>query len=445
MKTFDLVVIGSGPGGFKAAIQASKLGKKVAIIEKNKIGGSCTFAGTIPSKSLREAAINKSYKSFKTAWARMQQIVVSEAKTIKHQIERNQIEIIQGTAQIETAQLVQVVSKNKIEKISAKKIIIATGTRPIHHDEFSITKKGIYCSDSILKIKSLPKKMLIIGSGVIGCEYATIFNRLGSKVTLIDRRRDLLRNLDHEIRGLLENSFKENNIDLHLGCKIDLLPGAKGSANLIIKLNGKKFVFDTVLVSMGRKPNTEELGLDSLGVDRDERGFIKVGADYQTNIKGVYAVGDVIGAPSLAAASFEQGRIAAYTAFSGTSSVLEPKIPTGIYTIPEISTFGFNEQEIKERSGKYVIGRSKFSELAKGLISGNTFGLLKLIVSSENRKILGVHLIGNGATELVHIGQILSTAGITIDTLVDTVFNYPTFAEAYKVAALDAVNQLRKV
>jgi NAD(P) transhydrogenase len=435
---YDLLVIGSGPGGFRAAIQAAKLGKKVALVEREKWGGGCTHTGTIPSKSLREAALAGRRVPFREAMERMRAVVREEAKVVHHQLERNKVQLLQGEASFLSANEIAVAGK----KYAADYFVIATGARPIRHKEFNFRLAGLHDSDSLLRLKERPKRLLVAGAGVIGCEYASIFARLGTKVTLCDRRGELLRAVDHEIIAALREDFEENGVSLRLACNLGAVTKGKSSA-LSVEIDNKKYPFDAVLVCMGRTPNIENLALEKAGVKSNERGAIQVDPGFRTTTPHIYAVGDVIGAPALAATSAEQGRLAAACIFGIECEPFPRSYPYGIYTIPEISSIGAQELELREKNVSYVAGRAPFRELARGMIAGETRGFIKLLVSVENRQLLGVHVIGAGASELVHIGQAVMTLGAPVDFFISNVFNYPTFAEAYKVAALNAINQLR--
>ncbi len=441
-KTFDLVVIGSGPGGLRAAIQAAKLGKTVAVVEKDRPGGASVHTGTIPSKSLREAALSsRSRREFSHAIARMRAIVKAEAKVVADQLHRNGVSFFTGAATFVSPREISVAEGPRIK---GAYFVVAPGTRPIRGEEFPFRRKGMFESDSILSLKTLPASLLIIGAGVIGCEYASIYARLGSRVTLVDRRKELLRLVDHEIIEALQREFLGSKVELAMGCDFSSIIPSKGSAKLEVKVNGVKRRFDAVLVCMGREPNTAELRLSVAGVAVDERGYVKVDRQsFQTSVPHIYAVGDVIGPPGLAASSAEQGRIASCRIFGEPCPEFPSSFPFGIYTIPEISSVGLTEKEAREKNIPYVIGRASFRELARGLIVGDQNGFIKILVNPETRHVLGVHAIGISASELVHIGQAVLALKAPVDFLVDNVFNYPTFGEAYKVAALHAVNQLK--
>lgn len=442
---YDLAVIGSGPGGMRAAVQAAKVGKRVAIIDKNAAGGGCVFFGTVPSKSLREAALSAGPAKFSEAVARMHGVIAEESKVIAHQLERNGVAFVRGTATFVGPHELSVTGEKGRHSLHAHSFVVATGTSPLRRPEFSPEIGPVYDSDSILGLKDLPKKLLVLGAGVIGCEYASIFAALGAEVTLVDRRNELLRGVDHEAVTALKAQFVEAGITLILGAELGALKsGAGGSAKLEMPINGKAWSGDAALVCLGRQANTAGLGLEAIGVEMDERGQIKVNpGTYQSNLPHICAVGDVIGPPALAAASAEQGRIAASRLLDIPCEPFPASFPAGIYTIPEISSFGLLEPELKERNIPFVVGRAFFRELARGLIVGDKTGFIKLIVHRDTRLILGVHAYGVGASELIHIGQVTHALKAPVEFLVQNVFNYPTFAEAYKVAALNALNQLR--
>jgi NAD(P) transhydrogenase len=434
--SFDLIVIGSGPGGSRAAIQAAKLGKSVAIIERHKAGGGCAHFGTIPSKGLKEASF---HQDFSAAMKRTRKIVQEEEKVILSQLKRNKIVWFHGEASFLSKSQIQVGKKI----LNAKNYVIATGTSPIRHEEFPFHLKGVHDSDSLLSQKTLPKKLLILGAGVIGCEYASIFQNLGSKVTLADRRKELLRSVDEDIIQSLQEEFKKCGVNLILGCELtDVTKSRNGKIQ--VRLNKKIKEYDAMLICMGRQANSKELQLHNAEVSTDNRGFIQVNPkNFQTSQPNIFAVGDIIGPPGLAAAAAEQGRIAACRAFEEPCQDFPLAFPFGIYTIPEISSVGSLEEQLKKEQIPYVVGRATFKELARGLIVGDTSGFIKILVHKKDRKILGIHAIGSSASELIHIGQAVFSLGATVDYLIDNVFNYPTFAEAYKVAALHALNQIK--
>jgi NAD(P) transhydrogenase len=440
---FDLAVIGSGPGGARAAIQAAKVGKRVVVVDKSGAGGGCAFFGTVPSKALREAALEAGKEGFPRAMERMHSVVAAESKIVAKQLERNGVTFARGAARfLSPFQLAVESAGNRLE-IQADHFVIATGTSPIERPEFPLAAGSVHDSDTILGLRTLPKKILVLGAGVIGCEYSSIFHALGAEVTLADRRQELLRGVDLEAVSALQSHFAAERISLLLGAEFGRLE-LTGSASVKITLSGREWVGDCVLVCLGRAANTATLGLEKIGVQLDERGQIKVDpATYRSSQPHICAVGDVIGPPALAAAAAEQGRIAASRLFDIPAEPFPAHFPSGIYTIPEISSYGRLEAELRSMRVPFVTGKAHFRELARGLINGEVNGFLKLLVNSENRQLLGVHAFGAGASELIHIGQIAHALGANVDFLVRNVFNYPTYAEAYKVAALHALNQLR--
>jgi NAD(P) transhydrogenase len=449
---FDLIVIGSGPGGQKAAVQSSKLGKKVLVVEKDRLGGACLQLGTIPSKALRESAlmVNPGELSLMGVMERTKRIISEEREVIESSLERNGVTVVTGIGSFLDKNTIIVENEGAVTKFTAPKILIATGTRPRRPPEFDFDGFTIFDSDTVLEMKFQPRTMLVIGAGVIGVEYASIFARTGCRVTLFDSRPDLLKSIDQEVVGALIKQMKKSGVQLRLGWKmhsVETVPGETGRAwradatyskddELVIEK------FDAVLVCQGRTGNYEKLNLSKAGLSVDERGSLRVNRNYQTEAPNIYAVGDIIGAPALAASSAEQGRLAALHAFSGKQAHFPDTFPYGIYTIPEISTVGMQEEEVKAKGIRYVVGKATYSELARGKMIQDEFGFLKLIVHATTKRIIGVHVIGTGATELVHIGQLAMAFGATVEFFVDNVFNYPTLAEAYKVAALNAKNQL---
>jgi NAD(P) transhydrogenase len=460
MDHIDFIVIGSGPAGQKAAIQAAKLGKSVVIIERRAvIGGVSAHTGTIPSKTLREAVL------YLTGWNQrglygygyrlkpevtiddlMQRLHVTlehEIKVMQNQLVRNGIEVIQGSASFKDAHRVQInTHSGEIQEIQADKILIATGTKPLRPEEIPFDDKTVIDSDGILQLKEIPKSMLVVGGGVIGVEYASIFSVLDLEVILVDGRPSLLKFLDREIIDEFVHHLRERGVILRLGEKVTRLErDAKGEVVTTLE-SGKRLRTDLVLFSAGRVGNTQALKLDNAGLAADEQGRLKVNARYQTQVPHIYAAGDVIGFPSLASTSMEQGRLAACYAFDHPTTSQPAHFPFGIYAIPEISMVGMTEQELTEKKIPYEIGTSRLWETARGQIMGLQGGLLKILFRLEDQRVLGVHIIGEGATELIHIGQATLVLEGTLKYYLETVFNYPTLAEAYKVAALDAWNRL---
>lgn len=449
-----MIVIGSGPGGHRAAVQAAKLGKDVLVVEKDKMGGACLHTGTIPSKALREAALRAEKGA---AWiaeimARTHGVIQEETEVTEEHFRRNKVEAIQGTASFIDASTVQIVNQEGTHKALASFVLVATGTRPRRPAELPFDGKVLFDSDSILGIQSHPESMLVLGAGVIGCEYASIFARMGVKVTLVDSRPELLSSIDNEIVNSLKKQFEKSGVDLRLSTEFKNLvieTDREGkpiaAVDLVCGEKTEPRKFDAVLYALGRTGNYEALNLEAVGLKADGRGQLSVDKNYRTSVPSIYAVGDIIGAPALAASSSEQGRLAVLHAFKREEAEFPETFPYGIYTIPEISSVGMQEEHLRKRKIKYVVGRAPYPVLARGKMLEDEFGLLKLLVHTRTRRILGVHVIGTSATELVHIGQVAMAFGATVDFFVDNVFNYPTLAEAYKVAALNAENKLMGV
>jgi NAD(P) transhydrogenase len=443
---YEMVIIGSGPSGQRAAVQAAKLGKSVLVVERDWIGGSCLNTGTIPSKTLREAALNSSLENpthFDEVMKRKFWVIEEETKLISDQLKRNNVDFKQGLASFLSPHRIKIESPTGTITVDAKFIVIATGTRPVRPPEIPFNDHHIFDSDTVLNVLSKPASLAVVGAGVIGSEYASIFARIGVKVTLIDQRDRLLSWMDKEITDALEKQFTANKIELCLGAKtsgIGMVPGQKKAK---ITINGKERAYDALLICMGRLGNTDMLNLPAAGLRASDRGLITVNETYQTAVPHIYAVGDVIGSPGLASASSEQGRLAAAHAFNLRDGSFPDSFPFGIYTIPEISSVGAQEMDLKAKGISYVVGRGRYNELARGKIIGDEIGFLKLLFDTQTRKLLGVQVIGTGATELVHIGQAAFILGAGVDFFINNVFNYPTLAEAYKVAAYNAYNQLK--
>ena len=459
---YDLVVIGSGPGGQKAAIAAAKLGKTVAVIERvSMLGGVCVNTGTIPSKTLREAVLyltgmnqrelyGASYRVKERITpadllSRTHHVIGKEVEVVRSQLMRNGIELYTGHASFVDEHTIRVEDPSRAERItvSGRYVVIATGTTPARPDGVDFDNERVLDSDQILELKSLPSSMVVVGAGVIGIEYASMFAALGTKVTVVERRDSMLEFCDVEIVDSLRFHLRDLAVTFRFGEEVTAVDvGAAGTVTTLA--SGKQIPADTVMYSAGRQGQTEGLELAKAGLEADARGRIFVDdKTYQTKVEHIYAVGDVIGFPALAATSMEQGRLAAYHAFGEPTAGIRALQPFGIYSIPEISFVGATEVELTKESVPYEVGVSRYRELARGQIVGDSYGMLKLLVSTEDLKLLGVHIFGTDATELVHIGQAVMGCGGTVEYLVDAVFNYPTFSEAYKVAALDVMNKMR--
>lgn len=446
LERYDLIVLGSGPGGQRAAVQAAKLKKSVLIVEKEKIGGSCLHTGTIPSKTLREAAIQSAgMNSLGEVMSQKKRVIDGESSVIQEQLQRNDVHLILGTGSFLSPNEVAVSTTEGIKTFHATYIVIATGTHPNRPTSIPFNSSSVHDSDTILSIDHLPSSLAILGAGVIGSEYASIFARLGVRVTMLDRRNTLLRGIDADILKILTQHFVTMGIELKLSTEMPTIRAIthQGRPMAECTFGNEKRVFEAVLYCMGRDGNTADLNLKNAGVDADDRGMLKVNEHYQTAVSNIFAVGDIIGFPALAASSGEQGRLAANFMFGKDGGKFPDAFPYGIYTIPEISCAGLHEVELHKSATPFVVGRAFYKELARGKILNDDNGFLKLLVHKTTKKLLGVHIIGTGATELVHIGQVAMALGADIEFLVNNVFNYPTLAEAYKVAAYNAYNQLR--
>ncbi len=457
---FDLVVIGSGPAGNWAAIQACKLGKKAAVIEKNAVvGGVCVHTGTLPSKTLRETSLyydglkRRSFYGFEIAFKknvtvqelmhRKNIVVENEMMIIIDQLHRNGISLMGGAARFINPHTIAVYNGDeKVSELETEFVVIATGTRPMHLPGLYYDGKRVFDGESILDLKDMPGSMAILGGGVIGCEWASIFSKLDIKVTLIDKRDRLLSFLDNKFADTLFELMRDGGIEMELGAPVNEIK-ADGSSVHLTLANGRAVTADVLLVTAGRLGNTDKLSLENVGLKTDSYQLVEVDGNYRTKIKNIYAVGDVIGFPSLASTSMDQGRRATLAAFGGNAKTRKKiYLPFGIYTIPEISYVGETEESLQSRKVAYETGIAHFFELPRGQINNDHDGCLKLIFDRNTRKLLGVHIIGERATEIIHIGQAVMSYGGTIDYFADTVFNYPTIADAYKTAALNGLNKL---
>jgi len=459
---YDLLVIGSGPAGQRASIQAAKLGKRTAIVDKNfLIGGVSLHTGTIPSKTMREAVLylsgwrqrgfyGRSYrvKQYITAedlTQRLETSIRGQVEVLQHQLFRNRVEVIGGAASfIDPFTLKIETEKSEPREIWADKILIATGTKPSHPDHISFDGKVVLDSDDILEITELPHSIVVVGAGVIGAEYASIFSALDIGVTLLDGRDRVMGFLDDEIIDEFTHNLRDRNMTIRLGETVTSIERDDRDRAKVNLKSGKQICADMVLYAAGREGSTDKLKLENAGLKADERGRLIVNEHYQTDVEHIYAAGDVIGFPSLASTSMEQGRHAACHAFGAEAVSNVEFFPIGIYAVPEMSMVGITEQEAKEKGIPYETGVARLREISRGQILGLREGILKMLFSLEDRKLLGVHIVGEGATELIHIGQAVLALGGTLDYFVTTVFNYPTLAEAYKVAALDAYNRFPK-
>ncbi|HZP02545.1 MAG TPA: Si-specific NAD(P)(+) transhydrogenase [Terriglobia bacterium] len=461
---YDLLVIGSGPAGQRAAIQSAKLRKRVALAErKTVVGGICINTGTIPSKTLREAVLYLSgYREraiYGESYTVKQKITIDdllfrtdyvirhEIEVIRHQLLRNGVELLTAEASFVDPHTLKLnfVEDSDQRTVTAGAIVIATGSEATRDPSIPFDGQNIFVSDDILGLKKLPRTLAVIGAGVIGCEYASIFAALGVRVTLVDRQSRLLPFVDSEIIESLEYHLREDRMTIWLRESVSGIELADSGADCQVKVHlasGKQITAEKALYSIGRTGATARLNLPAAGLTADERGRLKVNENYQTDVPHIYAVGDVIGFPSLASTSMEQGRLAACHAFGVQVSSAPALFPYGIYTIPEISYVGRNEEQLTQENVPYEVGKAGYREIARGQILGDRIGMLKLIFHRETRRLLGVHIIGESASELIHIGQAVLTFGGTIDYFVNNVFNYPTLAECYKNAAFDGINRL---
>lgn len=460
---YDLICIGSGPAGQRAAVQAAKLGKKVALIEKRRVvGGVCLETGTIPSKTLREAVRNyagamsldnatgfspHNRPTIDRLLSRVTDVIDRETHIQIQQLQRNNIAVIFGAAQFTGPHTIEVVTEEGVRTMTSANFLVAVGTRPAEPRGVKPDGKTIITSDDVLSLDRLPQTMAVVGAGVIGVEYATMFAALGVEVTVIDQRPRPLEFLDHEIVDELIYQMRRAEITFRLGEAVDSLdivynPEPQGMIELA---SGKHIVADVVLYSAGRQGCSDLLNVEAAGLKADPRGRLKVDEHFRTEAAHIFAAGDVIGFPSLAATSAEQGRLAACHMFGAPATKMSEHFPFGIYAIPEISMVGATEQELTEKKVPYETGIARYREIARGQILGDDTGMFKMIFHRDTRQLLGIHCIGTGATELVHVGQAVLALGGGLDYFLTTIFNYPTLAECYKVAALNCANKLKRV
>jgi len=459
---YDLIVIGSGPSGQRAAVAASKMKKRVVVVESRAVvGGVCINTGTIPSKTMREAVLHLSGYNYRSVYGmnyrvkekitmadlafRVQAVIKTEVDVTEAQLSRNGIDILHGMAHLVDTRHVRVEGFQGETTIEGDRIIVAVGTRPASSPKVPINGRTIINSDQVLDLPSLPRTLIVVGGGVIGVEYACMFAILGVRVTIVEKRGKLLEFADQEIVEALSYHLRDSRVTMRLGEEVESveeLPDGTVVANLESR---KRISGDALLYAVGRSGAIDDLNLPAAGIQADNRGRIVVDENYQTNVEGIYAVGDVVGFPALASVSMEQGRIAAARAFNDKTTASNPSFyPYGIYTIPEISFIGKTEEQLTDEDVPYEVGMAYYREVARGQIRGDTTGRLKLIFHRDTRKVLGVHIIGEGASELVHIGQAVMTLDGTVDYFVETVFNYPTLAECYKTAAFNGLGRLHR-
>jgi NAD(P) transhydrogenase len=455
---FDVAVVGGGPAGHHAAIQAAKLGKKVALVDaRPDVGGACVHTGTIPSKTLREAILYLTGFQQRSIYGvtyavkpnivpadltlRIQHVVRHEAEVFHHQLQRNRVQLIRGLGSFLDPHCLKVAWDGTEQRVDADILILACGTSPARSDKFPVDGTTILDSDTLPSISLIPRTMTVVGSGVIGVEYACMMAALGVKVTLVEQRQKILEFVDGEIVDALCYHMREMGVVFRLGEEVERVD-RRGDGSVVAALKShKEIVSASLLYAVGRQGNTESLNLPAAGLTADERGRISVDECFRTKVSHIYAAGDIIGFPSLASASMEQGRAAARYALGMPVQRMAELLPYGIYTIPEISFVGRNEAELTDDGTPYEVGVARYREIARGQILGDDKGMLKLLFHAQTGKLLGVHILGEGATEIVHIGQAVMGHQGALDFFVNNTFNYPTLAEAYKVAALDVANR----
>ena len=461
MPDFDLIVIGSGPSGRRAAVQAAKIGKSVLVVEKfRRVGGVSVHTGTIPSKTLRETVLNlsgwrergfygRAYRVKQNIAAddllvRLRKTLDHEVEVLEHQFTRNGVRTIEGEARFAGPREVDVAAAaGETRRFSAARILVATGTRPFRPDYVPFNRTNVFDSDDIVEIPRLPRSLTVIGAGVIGVEYATIFNALDVAVTLVDTRPSILDFVDRELIEEFTHELRDRNLALRLGSAVTRIEAMQDGKVLTTLANGRTVTSEMLLFAAGRIGATTALNLAAAGLDADDRGRIVVDSKtMQTAVPHIYAAGDVIGFPSLASTSMEQGRVAACHAFDMAPHPPPEFFPYGIYSVPEISTVGMSEEEVLRRGIPYECGVARFRETSRGHIMGLNSGMMKMIFSTRTQRLLGVHIVGEGATELIHIGQAVLNLKGTLGFFIENTFNYPTLAEAYKIAGLDAWNKM---
>jgi len=462
MRHYDLCVIGSGPGGQKAAIQSAKLGRKVCVVERMEVvGGVAINTGTIPSKALREAVLmllrsgeplgppgkpSASGITIKDVLDSCHRIIRKEIEIVTAQLDRNGVDLLHGRARFIDDRVVEVRGASHTETLEADRFVVAVGTEPARPEDVPFDGEVVLTTDDLLRMPVLPRSMIVVGGGVIGTEYASIFAQLGVRVTLVDRGPRLLRFVDAEIGESLQFHLRAAGVTLRLGEQVETISrGAHEPPVEALLASGKTLHAGCLLYCVGRQGATADLGLEAVGLVPDRRGRLTVDEQYRTRNPRVYAVGDVIGFPALASTSMDQGRVAACNMWGAPVKSVPELFPYGIYSIPEISMVGRTEAQLTEAGVPYETGVAQYKEIAKSQLIGDDAGMLKMLIHQQTRAILGVHAIGTGATELIHIGQAVMAFGGTVDYFVETVFNYPTLAECYKVAALNGINRLQTV
>ena len=462
MQKYDLIVIGSGPAGQRAAIQGAKFGRRVAVIEQRAIvGGACINTGTIPSKTMREAVLHLSGYQYQGIYgvnykvkekitmadlgSRVNQVIKTEVDVTQAQLSRNGVEVIYARASFLDATHIRTENARGQADMEAPIVIVASGTKPAVSETVPIDGRTIINSDQILQMRDLPRTMIVVGGGVIGVEYTCMFAILGTRVILVEKRPRLLEFADAEMVEALSYHLRDQRVTMRLNEEVAGVEATQDGGVVANLKSNKRISGDALLYAVGRQGNVDELNLAAAGLDADVRGRIAVDAEYRTRVPNIFAVGDVIGFPSLASVSMEQGRIAAGAAFGVKIPSNPATYPYGIYTIPEISFIGKTEERLTDEDVPYEVGVAYYRETARGQIRGDTTGRLKLIFHRETRELLGVHIIGEGAAELVHIGQAVLILKGTVDYFVETVFNYPTLAECYKQAAFNGINKLQRL
>jgi NAD(P) transhydrogenase len=467
MRHYDIAIIGTGPAGQKAAIQAAKLGKRAVAIERcSNVGGAQINTGTIPSKALREAAMHltgrgkrglygdsyrvKSRITIADLICVSRQVINHELEVIRDAFDRNNVDLIWGHARFDSPNQIQVVREDGSDRISADRFVIAVGTKPARPESVPFDGRNVFSTDDILTLETLPKNLIVVGGGVIGVEYACIMATLGVRVTLIEGRDQVLGFLDREVADAFHYHMRTSGITLRLKEKvssIEVVPPLNGEGTLVhaVLESGKVIKAQTLLYAVGRQGVCADIGLDKAGLTFDDRQRVRVDTLYRTDVEHIFAVGDVIGFPALASTAMEQGRLAACHAFGQKTNSIPELFPIGIYSVPEVSFVGKTEQQLTEAGIPYEAGVALYREIARGQLLGDDIGMLKLLIHQQDRRILGVHIIGTGATELIHIGQAVMAFNGTVDFFIHNVFNFPTLAEAYKVAALNGVNKMALV